>query len=494
MKEDIGLRLRKRNLFPIVLVIMFFVLVFPTLLRFYHGNDSLIGSESYYHFRAARELIRSGSLNLANPPESIPDASYSPRDYIFNPYHYLLVYASKAISLLTASRIVPLLLGFLSVLVFNLILKGFFEESYKRHVILLLLVLNPAFIYTFTVSNQHSAAIFFTLLGFLFFMRKGAAGTLLSLLCFSVVSLFSLFNAVLVILLLLAYTLTKRDRQSRFIVSVIFIALFSFASRVSLFYNYTYTPKVNIFSNLFSDLGGIIGFGIFTIVLAVYGIFKGWKEKSGFIYFMILGLLAVASLLFIGNVANMYIMFLISIPAAIGFLKLYDSDWTFGDVKKLALLILVCGIMFSTTSYLTRLSAMPPSKDVFESLNWMADNAFKDGFVLSHYDNGYLISTIARNPVFVDSLSAYDYDQRFLYKVQDTMFYSRDLEETKQLFSVYRISYIYVTPDMKSGLVWSRDNEGLRFLFTSQKTFNRIYEKNGIEIWQVIDASPAKTV
>ncbi|MBU2561024.1 MAG: hypothetical protein KKD17_01910 [Nanoarchaeota archaeon] len=487
--EEISINLKKRNIMVFAIVALLIVLVLPTLFRFYAGNSSLIGAESYYHFRAARELLKQGAYNLFDPPDGVPDMSYSPRSYFFSPYHYILVYASSIVSLATASRVVPFLLGVLSFLIFNLILKRFVEEDYKRHVILLLLVLNPAFIYTFTVSNPHSAAIALSLLGFYFFLKEGKHNLVLSVLCFAVVSLFSLFNTLLVILLLLAYVLAKRNMQNRFIVTVFILMMFSLAKRASFYYNYTYAPQANIFGNLFSDLGGMLGFGIFSIVLAVYGVVSNWKSKSKFIYFFIISLLLIVSLFFAGNVSNMYLMFFVAAAAGIGFVKLYEQKWNVLAVKNISVLILVCGLLFSTASYLTRPGLLEPEKEVFESLEWLGSNTFKDGFVLSHYDNGYLISGIARNPVLTDSFSTSDYDQRFFYKVQDSMFYSRKIQTTKQLFGVYNIKYVYITPEMKSGKVWSRPDEGLLFLFTSNSTFKNVYDKDGIEIWEVINTT-----
>ena len=487
--EDININLKKCNVFVIVIVSLFIVLTLPTLIRFYEGNNSLIGSEPYYHFRAAKALLKEGSYNLFSPPSDVQDISYSPRNYFFNPYHYLLVYTSAFVSLQTASRIVPFVLGLISVLLFNLILKHFISENYKRHIILLLLVINPAFIYTFTASNPHSAAIVMTLLGFFFFIRDGRYSLVLSALCFAVVSLFSLLNTLIILLLLLAYILTRREKQSRFVIMVFVLAFFSFARKAAFFYNYSYMPDVNVVGNFLSDLGGLIGFGIFSIVLAVYGVSSSWRVKSSFIHFFFLALLLIASLFMIGNIANMYLMFFVAVSAGLGFVRLYELKWHVTAVKNLTILILVCGLLFSAASYLTRVVEMPPDKSAIESLDWLGSNVFKTDFVLSHYDNGHLISTVARNPVLTDSFSASDYDQEFLYKVQDSMFYGRKLKQTKQLFDIYKVKYIYITPEMKEGLVWSRPNEGLLFLFTSKSTFRQIYDKDGYEIWEVINTT-----
>ncbi|NQU79077.1 hypothetical protein HQ545_04885 [Candidatus Woesearchaeota archaeon] len=484
---DIGIK--RRNIFLFVVALLFVVLVFPTFVRFYSGNDSLIGSESYYHFRATKELIQNGYMNPFNPPEDIGDRSYQSRNYFFNPYHYLLVYASSIVSLAAASRVVPFLLGIAAVLLFNLILVSFIDVKYKRHVILAFLVINPAFIYTFTVSNQHSAAVVLSLLGFYFFMKPGKHNFVFSVISFAAVSFFSIYNALIVTVLMLGYIISSREMHSRFAAVVFMLALLSFTNKVSFYYNFSFTPDANIAGIIFADLGGIIGFGIFTAVLAFYGVFSNWKNKSSFMYFFLISILILVSLLYVGNVANIYLMFFMAVAAGLGFVKLYERQWSVTPVKNLAILIIVCGLVFSCVSYMNRLSYLYPDEGAVESLQWLGSNTFKDGFVLSHYNQGYLISTIARNPVIADSLMTSDYDQSFLYKVQDSIFYARKIVPAKQLMASYNIEYIYITPDMVSGDVWRRPDEGLLFLFTSRSTFENVYDKDGYQIWQVVNTT-----
>jgi hypothetical protein len=351
----------------------------------------------------------------------------------------------------------------------------------------LLLVLNPAFIYTFTVSNPNAAAICISLLGLYLFLHKSRTTLMFSAVCFAIVSLFSLFNALVVLLVLFAYVLLKREKQNRFVVVLMFLAVFSFARRTSMFFNYTYSPSTDFIGNLFSDLGGITGFGIFTVVIAVYGVVSNWKNKGEFLHMFFVAIALLLSLFFVGNIVNMYLMFFVAVAAGLGFVKLYEYQWDIPSLKNLALLVLACGIIFSTVSFMTRIANAEPDRVAIQSMAWLRDNAYKDSFVLSYYGEGYLIATIARNPVIADSLSSSDYDQRFFYKLEDTLFYSRNLKDARQLIDSYKIKYVYVTPAMKEGLVWSRQNEGLLFLMTNTQNFRKVYENKGIEIWEVLE-------
>jgi len=66
------------------------------------------------------------------------------------------------------------------------------------------------------------------------------------------------------------------------------------------------------------------------------------------------------------------------------------------------------------------------------------------------------------------------------------MFYSRNLEKTKKLFNIYNISHVLIDPQMKSGLVWNSEEEGLLFLFRNNETFKRVYSVSGIEVWAYV--------
>ena len=54
------------------------------------------------------------------------------------------------------------------------------------------------------------------------------------------------------------------------------------------------------------------------------------------------------------------------------------------------------------------------------------------------------------------------------------------------IFSEFKISYILITPEMKNGLVWSRNNEGLLYLLKNNPdVFKMIYNNEGVEIWRI---------
>ena len=106
--------------------------------------------------------------------------------------------------------------------------------------------------------------------------------------------------------------------------------------------------------------------------------------------------------------------------------------------------------------------------------------------ILSHEKYGIYINAISKRKSFVDINHAYAprLDLRLYYL--DKIFHSRDLTMMLNTFNEFKITYILITPEMKNGLVWNTDNEGLLFLLKKNPDyFNLIYNQNGFEVWRI---------
>jgi hypothetical protein len=485
LSESSSFDLRSFDLRLVLVLVLLAVLVLPVFARMYYKNDAMVGSESYYHLALAKQLVSSGSVDLFKTPSVVSDSVFLERQRYFTPFHHLLAWCLVLLGGYSVF-VLPALFGVIAVLLFYLLLSSFGFEVHERVVMLLVLVLNPAFMYTFSVLNVHAASIVFTLAGFLFFLRKGRFFLLLSVVCFSIVALFSIFNILLAFFLLLVYVLSSKEKQDWFVIVLLVVSVISFSNHTELFYNYnTEVSRFDIFGNFISDLGGMVGFGVFTLILAVYGIVSRWKHKGVFLLYFSLALLLVLASLLVGSVANMYAMFFVAVAAGVGFGRLLESGWRLGMIKKMTVLIMICGFVFSSVSFINRMIDSPPDPVILESLGWMRENAYHDGYVLSAYDNGYWLMSVGGMKVFADPLSAQGYDQRFLYKVADSVFYSRNLKGVKEILQRYDIRYIFIDGAMKGGGVWNRDDEGLLFLLSDKDTFKKIYSQGDVEIYRV---------
>jgi uncharacterized membrane protein len=65
------------------------------------------------------------------------------------------------------------------------------------------------------------------------------------------------------------------------------------------------------------------------------------------------------------------------------------------------------------------------------------------------------------------------------------IFHSRDIRQVEDLLKEYKIKYVYITPNMKEGLLWNSHDEGFLFVSKYSKLLERKYEEEGFEIWRI---------
>jgi len=487
MQDGIKMKLTEKNTLVYVMLIAAIVILIPHLVRFSFYNNIMIGEESYYHATIAKQIIEQKSL-IHDP------------NYVFNPYHLILALAGYFIGVEFASKLIPFLLGMLSVLVFYLILKEFKIEIEERFVISLILIISSSFIYLSTMSNIYSVPVFMTLLGIYLLFKKNIFLTVLSFLAFAAAISFGMFNALLVITIIIAYLIeetqkekvsleTKKPRFSfkskkaavflfmLFIISVLCFPLY-FQQRTKVL------PAGNILQSSISDLGALTGVGVFNILLAVVGFFLIWKKRKEYPFIFLLLLIMFMFFFYTKNI-SVYLTFIFSVLAGHAFVKIRDMGWEVKIIKNLTMLLMICGLLFSTISYLNRISNMQPDNEVIKSLDWLKHYSKQDEVVFSHYSKGFWITDVAERPVVTDKMFEYypNAEERFNDSLE--IFYSRNLKNTKSLLEKYNINYIWIDNEMKNGLVWEKEQQGLLFLFRNNETFKNIYNNQGIEIWKV---------
>jgi hypothetical protein len=160
--------------------------------------------------------------------------------------------------------------------------------------------------------------------------------------------------------------------------------------------------------------------------------------------------------------------------------------WQIDLIKTLTIILIICGLIFSTLSYINRVATAPPTKEMVLSLEWLKENTASDDIILSYYTKGNWITAIAERPVILDSQTDYTPDLNARFNDTNTTFYSRNLETAKSVLDRYNIRYIYIDQEMKQGQVWTREEQGLLFLFRNSETFKKIYDKNSIEVWEYL--------
>ena len=99
------MKLTEKNTLAYVMLADVIVLLIPHIVRFLFYDSIMIGDEPYYHTAIERQIIEQKSL-IHDP------------GYIFNPYHLVLASTGYFIGVESASRLIPFLLGLLSVFIY----------------------------------------------------------------------------------------------------------------------------------------------------------------------------------------------------------------------------------------------------------------------------------------------------------------------------------------------------------------------------------------
>lgn len=467
----------EKNTIFFILLIAVIVLLSPCMLRLTDGNNTLIGDKAYYHARIAETTSTDGIIGY-------DELSYQGRTYIFKPYHLILSWLIFITDIETASQSLVFLCGIASVVLFFFILRELKIEIFKRALILFILILSPAFIYTFSVSNKHAIAVPFMLAGVYFLARR----KLFFSSTFFIISAFlSFFNIIIALAFLLGEFFKKRNKKILLIIIGFLIILLIYylpSYYTNLFFKKIDFIEISYFQQFISGLGSIIGFSIFSLLLAIIGLSATWKSKKKLIA-IYSPMIILIMLSFFTIYSNIYLNFFICLFAGIGFYDLIKRKWEIGLIKDLVMLVLVCGLLFSSASYINRLVSMHPDNSIKESLEWLETYSNPNQAVLSHYSKGTFIEYWAKQPVVMDSVFEYAPKSNERYKDSAEIFSSRSLKTTKALLDKYNIKYIWLDNEMKNGLVWTEEKQGLLFLFRNKETFKNIYNKNNIEIWEV---------
>ncbi len=440
------------------------ILASPYAFRIAAGENLLYGDQPYYHARIARQILE-GTITLEDA------LIYNERPHFLGPYHVLLAYASKLIGLQPASIALPLLLGIASFAVFYIIISRAIPDAKKQAMVAGLLITSPIFIATFSQSSPQGLPILLCLLGYL--MLNSRKTTIPGFILLASTIIFGLFNAGLALVLLVSHYTTKNRTK------LTYLALLGTAFLASMAYYALFAQRPaagSLPSTIISDLGGY-GFGAFTLLLFATGMVLSWRKKSDYLPYYLL--LYTSAAVFLDIRVLPYLSLPVAIFAGEGLYSISTAKWEMETVKRLTILLIACGLVFSTASYINRLHREGPGNEAVRALEWLRQQP--DGLVLSHYSNGFIIEYYSQKPVLLNSFLVEYLRNRYLDS--EEIFSSRNLQNTERLLNKYDVRYIYIDSAMKSGKVWNKGDEGLLFLFRNKDAFQLAYKAENVEIW-----------
>lgn len=476
-------KITKSQVFVSLLLLSLLVIVTPHIIRTFKHDSILMGEESYYHARMSRQIIEEGISSQDN-------FVYGGRHYTIKPYHFVLASVSLVAGAILPSKIIPFICSLFSVFLFYFVLKNLGFDQLKRIMILIVFLLSPIFIYTASLSTPFCVIVLLDLLGFYLFMKKEKKAFIISLVVFVIASLFSLSNLVVILLLTLSYTWAFDKKKNRFYtLAFLLVAVF-------LFYYVTIYFKPGLFSSLnitkagilqkfVTDLGGVLGFSVFTLLLSILGFAIAWGNKRKF-YKIYLIMIAVIIYSFFYNYAVVYSNFIISILAGLALASLIKRKWSLNLIRNLSILLLFCSLIFSAVSYTVRVSDQQPLPELMDALDWLRENSNDDNVVFSHYTKGFWIEFQAQRQVVVDSLSDTSIDYQNRIDDSSQIFNSWNIIQTREFLTKYNVSFILITEDMSEGLVWNKPDQGLAYLVRNSETFKKEYSNNHAGVWRYI--------
>ena len=467
----------------IIFILAVIMLSLPYMLRISDNNTTLIGSESYLHARISQTLLVKG--------EAVNDLLITGgRPFITNPYHHLLSNVSYFTGIADASKYVPFILGLISVFLMFSLLKHFKLSTLKIFLIMLVFVLSPGFIYVFTFSNPHALLLFLALLGFNLFFCRQKRLFIFSIPVFFLMPYFSILISFIAVILLLSVSLQRRRSINRFIVILTVLVI---SASLNFFIKYSsigFPEKSVMFRESFSaiylsSLGSLVGFDIFMLFLAVMGFFYTWGRKQRLmgLYLSLLILLIAAYTQ--GTDFNIYANLIFSFFAGIAFYRLVLMRWDLEFIEKLTILLIILGLVFSGLSYVNRISSLQPDDGLLDSLAWLKEHSEKGSIILCPPQYGYWVEFGSERKVILDSAPELIKDSEIRFKDLNELFFSKELEITRDIIEKYNISYLIVDNEMKNGLIWSENDEGLLFLLRNNETFKKEYSHIGIDIWKI---------
>jgi len=462
----------------ILLFIWIFALLLLLILAVLHLKSGMLGtetSEQYYHIRMASEIVDGKKIPLTDYK------TVENREYIMNPYHILLAVFIFLLGKELSIMILPLILGILMLLIFILTLNQMGIDKERTVLIVLLTIISPTFLNIFSTLNDSSLALVLMFLAFyLLITFRQWILQFVSILLFITCLFFNLFGAVIAIIFLtLGYSIEKtKTGVSRLWILMLVVITFVCYSHVPLSKLFIYSEEPYL-AILLSDLGSFIGFSTFFLVLSLVGMMTFWKRKRELWLIYLIAFLIFVGFFLFKNMVIPYALLFLGIFAGFGFYRIIATQWKLKLLGDLTMVLILCGLLFSTLSYLNHIKNSEFNPTLLQSLEWLNKNG-GDGAVLSYQGYGFAIEYIADMPVVADYLSSEKY-----VNLSNTLFGLRNIDKIKNLTDEFNIRYILITPEMRRGLIWNAKDEGILFLLRNEKIFNKVFDKNNYEVWEI---------
>ncbi|MFA6461367.1 MAG: hypothetical protein WCV90_03805 [Candidatus Woesearchaeota archaeon] len=448
---------RYQNIYLFLILVL--VLTLPLISRAWNSQPLIIGQESYYHLSQAQD--------------------YSWREFYYYPLHILESLHSEPLLLGIQFLLALLCLG----LGLSLLKRGQFNTP-TTPILVLFLILSPAFIFTFLSISAYSIYFFFYLLGFWLITQDQQKVRYLSLIPFALTTLTDFGSSLFTLLSLGTYYWYTKSQsiEHRKMVQVTLITtagvtllgLFLFNAPLSLgpFY------PGNSVSELISDLGSLSGVPFFVFLLGLFGAGSVWKDRN------ILWMYSFLPLTILLYILNSHYIFLLSLTliffAAQGYQKIFSNFWSLETLRKFTLMLVLLGLLFSIISFTNRLSEVGPSADDREALTWIKENIpeeTQNKGIFSLPEESYYIKYFTQIQPFYEYHLYSNFQDRV--NITNRILASSYISTTFPLLEDNSLTMIYISSKMRQRY---SEEEGLLYVLKNER-FKMVHSNDNNQVW-----------
>jgi len=427
----------------LIIIVGIILMLLPLGIRIHNGNTTTPGIEAYYHLTAG---------NAVSP--------YQGEHYVWEPYHLLT-------RILPSIWIAPLL-GIISYLLLAFLLHQFIREDLTESWILLIYALSPTYITLGFFGGRALLALTLILLGTTLLLHNKIR--IIAPAVFALASL-SGTTATIASMAAIGCVLILKPELKQWAIASITLSALTFVLP-----NPPYTESTAGLQGLFSEIGGFWGTSIFNIILVFVAAIILWKNKAKYYTLFAIILTLFITSMFLSELYG-YTNVLGSILAGFGLTWLSKRTWDLDFLRNASLLVIFCGLLFSSVSHITEITNTMPTPDFFEAVN------DAEGRVLTHPNYGFWIQ-YTQKPTVIDPYTHMLPDGKSRINNVDYAFHTTSLKDLQELLDHYEIDSILITEEMKDGLVWEKPEQGLHFLVTNAETFKKIHQDETHTIWR----------
>lgn len=445
----------KKISYTLLFILAFLLLAIVPLYRLFFHEGLASGDTSFYHKRMGAYILSHG---IPSHDPAVTSATL----YYFDTFD-ILIGIMQAVHETYGILFASLFLGMLTLFFFISLLSQHFSP---RYVLLtgIFFVSCPLFLRIFTEQTSLCLITFLLAAGIYFFKKKNR-WHYLAYVFFPFLSFYTLFHSIIAIGYLFCFGYHKK-KEVWILTGIIGIL------SLAVFFSRGQTIQIHmpafllLIQQLFSDAGGRFGLSIFGILLAIQGIAVQHIEKK----YIALGIAIILFSFFISPLYLLYILPLLAKMMTDGFFSLLERRWSLSYLQNVALFLLLIGVLFSTTSTISRIATAEPSLQTIHALEWLEKNSYSNAIVLTDKQHGFLVEYLTQRRVIADTHTPPENIPQDIYDIYSM----KNADDALALLESYQVDYL---------IFFSEQNEPL--FLKNRENFKKIIETDDIQIWSV---------